>query len=832
MYKLETALSAHVLNGRFFITKDRLTTAQEIPTTDRYEILGDDDPGEEMFFTSKGWKKARRMKCTHEEWQLDVNYPFPFMTSLLITRPELAKDNRTIKPLKLMYLDIETQSDGSGRFPRANMDPMIMFGYAIDDGEIHIHYIPNLKDRPKGIEDADLLREFYAVIEKEDPDVIVTYNGWGFDIPYILERSRKLERTGIKGVSINPLLRCDNLTPEDRQILIDTHCPTGKLNGNIGGRVHYDIYNVDVIRDQKLSGVKDRKMKTIGKWFLKDIAEDIIDLEDGISNTRQMMLTPDGLEKMIAYLKSDITVTRGLSKVYFPINITAANELGLPLNTVLNRTNGTLASIHILKEILAVDIIPDKANRDLFPELYSLVEANKDLDKAIKKSFQGAYVDLFKKGMYKKLWKLDFSSLYPSIIILFNLSYETVQFKSADMRHLPGKRENHHKLFTSDIRDHEIVLNIPDSNYMRIMPVTVDTVTQGIVPRILMAGLAKRKRIRAEMKDLDKNDPRYTALDSSQNIVKVINNSCFGILSNQHSMGYLPIGFTITGLGRALIRDVIEMISDPTLNLCETSNRVKGEPWSDEWKATSPIVEVDTDGLIIEGEPDVERVNALITEHIFHDFGIKNEVLKMEKEEFGSGYIHGMKNYLLLEPGKDKPIVHGSFFKSSRSAPVIDRVIPLLIDHLLYNKISAEEVINRAKNIDDAKPEDYKIKVRMSKAIKEYANKGGSMILDFETDDFVIQEVDKSSKPNMIIKLAEGYKDAYGFTPLKGDVLEFVVAKDMITGKQVQIPYNKMVRSAIYSIDKTYYLEAINRLLEPVSAARKTETNLLDIWEM
>ncbi len=824
MYKLNVPLAAYLMGNQLFLVKERKMVKMDAPVTWTYEPLADAD--NEYFFTSKSqWIPAIKQPCSYEEWRENVKYPFSYLTHIFLTQPDLVRGNAHNDDLKLMYFDIETMSDGSGRFPRAEQDPLIMFGYAIDDGEIKVHYVEDLGNRPAGIEDRELLRKFLEVVETENPDILVTYNGYSFDMPYILTRCRKL------GLNTDPLLRMNGDKEADRLMMAEAQLPTGPLISNMGTRLHYDIFKVDVLRDQSLSGIKDRRMKTVGKWFLTDIADNIIDLEDGISNTRAMMLSEDGIRTMIDYQKSDIMVTRGLSKVYFDMSVSAANSLGLPLNMILNRSSGTLASAQIIRTLLEHRIIPDLPNETIFEDMYALIERNKKADKEIKKSFQGAYVDMYKRGSFKKLYKLDFNSLYPSIIILFNLSYETVRFDKDKMVHLAGDRSTNWNKFQYDRRPYELDLFIPDANFKRVLPVTIDMGYHGILPKLLSEGLAKRKEIRNKMKDMDHNDPEYISMNSAQQIVKVLNNSVFGILSNRYSVGYLPIGFTITGLGRILIRKAIEIISDPKMKAAEYARRTRGELWSEEWRKTCPIVEIDTDGLLIEGDANADIVNAELTRIIKKEFGIDNKVLKMAKEEFGSGYIHGMKNYLLLEPGNPKPIIHGSFFKSSRAAAVTDATVNLLIDNLLHNRLSDDETIRKATDLSWAKPEDYKIKVKMSKNIRDYKSNAGLMRISMDEKSYDIEETSSALPSGMIAKIAESYKDAYGFTPMKGDMLEFVMAKDQLTGKSIPIPYNKIMTTRRYVIDTAYYLDTINTLLEPILARTREKTTIMNIWE-
>lgn len=133
---------------------------------------------------------------------------------------------------------------------------------------------------------------------------------------------------------------------------------------------------------------------------------------------------------------------------------------------------------------------------------------------------------------------LDFVSLYPSIIIAFNLCYTTM---IRDAAHWD-------RLAPSDY--HERV--IPHASYG---PLTVRFVRahirRGLLPDLLTALLAERAAVRAEQKKVQKTDPRYDLFEGRQLALKISANSVYGFSgATVGRFPCVPVAAFVTGQGR------------------------------------------------------------------------------------------------------------------------------------------------------------------------------------------------------------------------------------------------------------------------------------------
>jgi DNA polymerase, archaea type len=500
---------------------------------------------------------ATSLSVPHERWTNTYGryLPFSYSEYMYVTKTEDLQKFPQTQSLKLMYFDIEVCSDGTGIFPKAERNPIAMIGLKTNQPNAETIILDNFNNTP-GLEDEQILKDFLAFVKEYDPDVIVSYNGWSFDIPYILQRikSTGLETHDLLGIDKSLIALSKNV----KSYFTYTSEPFNDVNlGNLGKRIHYDIFAVDVIRDQKLTSLKNKKMKTLGKHFFKEDAEEIVELEDNIENIWAMMNNPEQKALLAKYLRSDIMLTEKLCNIYFEANnVNLAERLNVPLSAIVNRRNGTLPTLYLMKKMFQNNMLPVNTNSVTFNYLIRRAETQKKQTKL----FQGAYVDLYKRGKFpNKLYKTDFVGLYPSIIRTFNLSYETVTASFELIDEPNDSIDNYTFERTGDI----LKISYDDCVLFARITVSIDMSKRGLVPLMLDEINSERKKVKAEMKTVDSATIEYKKLDSLQNFWKILANSTYGILSQKAGIGYLPLGTTITALGRWMTKKVIVSLNEP-----------------------------------------------------------------------------------------------------------------------------------------------------------------------------------------------------------------------------------------------------------------------------
>lgn len=127
----------------------------------------------------------------------------------------------------------------------------------------------------------------------------------------------------------------------------------------------------------------------------------------------------------------------------------------------------------------------------------------------------------------------DFASLYPSIMMAFQISYENIVYDD-DFLDLPGV-----EYFTVPINAHETVVsaNVP-----------------GTIPKMLKTFVDNRSRIKAKMKT-ETDSFRQKTLDFEQNSMKVLCNGTYGFMGADQQGSLLPLKplmYVVTSIGRYL----------------------------------------------------------------------------------------------------------------------------------------------------------------------------------------------------------------------------------------------------------------------------------------
>ncbi|KAE8733567.1 DNA polymerase delta catalytic subunit [Hibiscus syriacus] len=209
-------------------------------------------------------------------------------------------------------------------------------------------------------------REF---IREVDPDIIIGYNICKFDLPYLIERAQTL------GIAEFPIL--------------------GRIRNSRAMQ-----------RDYKLSSYS---LNSVSAHFLSEQKEDvhhsiISDLQNGNAETRRRLA--------VYCLKDAYLPQRLLDKLMYAYNyVEMARVTGVPISFLLSRGQ----SIKVLSQLLR------KSKQK------NLVIPNVKRAGSEQGTYEGATVLEAKAGFYEKpIATLDFASLYPSIMMAYNLCYCTL----------------------------------------------------------------------------------------------------------------------------------------------------------------------------------------------------------------------------------------------------------------------------------------------------------------------------------------------------------------------------------------------------------------------
>ena len=436
--------------------------------------------------------------------------------------------------LSVVCLDFEVNSSRRGKFPDPwqNLDLIYLSsvvktilgtkepkeGFLITAVKVPFKNIINKKgDNPSPVlqfdDEIEALRRLEELFLKLDPDVIVTYNGSGFDFPYWKSRyDRDGQELGFFGrITIkNPIFKKIDWASSahkarEKQILV------------VPGVITVDLY--EIVRRDYFHPL----------YTLKYISEQILgddEAKDELSAEEQFRIFKEGTKeewyRLLHYsLRDSFAPLDIISKLSTMNNLMAmARIIGINVDDIYSRGQQYRLENKIFQTLLPQGIVLDY-----------------NVDKGFKK-FKGALVQEPLIALLTNVACIDFASLYPSIMICYNISHDT--FVGTNIAKPPKG------LKWEDL--HEIEINESVKHYFVKKEIKLGTMP-ALLKDFLESRAAKKKLLKVE------TDPVLRAnLDGEQNALKIIANSGYGFLGASEGKLPLPQGAeSVTAMGRMLI---------------------------------------------------------------------------------------------------------------------------------------------------------------------------------------------------------------------------------------------------------------------------------------
>ena len=254
--------------------------------------------------------------------------------------------------------------------------------------------------------EADLLLSWKRLMSKLNPDIIIGYNIWGFDIEYIWDRSKE---TGINHKFKLGLGRIRDRTCN----LIEQKLSSSALGDNIFKLIELDgIVCIDLLKVmQKDFKLDSYKLDNVASIYIGEKKDDlkpneIFEKFKGTSTDRCIIAK---------YCIQDcILVNKLLHKLkIIENNIGMGNVCLVPLNYLFRRGQGIKIFSLISNECMKKDY--------LIPVIKNYI-SDEDVE-----GYEGAIVLEPQEGIYldEPIVVFDYGSLYPSSMICRNLSHDT-----------------------------------------------------------------------------------------------------------------------------------------------------------------------------------------------------------------------------------------------------------------------------------------------------------------------------------------------------------------------------------------------------------------------
>lgn len=420
-------------------------------------------------------------------------------------------------------------------------------------------------------DECDMIERFADVIQREDPDVICGYNIFGYDFPYLDTRIKIRMKDWPKRLS--RLL--------EYEVDVKKKCWKSSAYGfnkitylDMPGRICIDLYHV-IKRDYRLDKYT---LSFVSKLFLKNDKDDVSPKE--IFETYR---TGKDLKRVGEYCIKD-------------------SELVIQLFNRLN-TWITLVELSSIVGVNIVELFTRGQKVRCVSQLYDIASKNDyviDQRTSDKINYTGGFVCEPITGIHDNIVCIDFASLYPSIIIAYNICYTTLIPKEFDDQ-IPD--EECHVIHYGDMK----IKFIKQKHRVGLLPMLVEQLVR------------ERRQVKAEKAE---DEMRAIVLDKRQNALKISANSIYGFLGFQE--GSLPLvegAVSITTIGRELINQVNQYVTE------KGGRVIYGD-------TDSSMVDLNTDDPITAGKRLAEEINCLFPQPLKVEFEKAMRLFAIKKKKY------------------------------------------------------------------------------------------------------------------------------------------------------------------------------------------------------
>jgi len=464
------------------------------------------------------------------------NYGYQFTSKMFPDTVEF-----DISLIKIVTIDIETTTEYGFPDPRAAQEEVTLISVQDFNTKVITTFGcgPYLSKKPNSTyiqckDEFDLLRQFINYHKSDYPDVTTGWNSQLFDIAYLSTRITKV--LGEKALDeCSPwgyVRQYEVPTARGRTELAFEWCGISILDFmDLYKKFSYKMvenYKLDTVAFEELGENKLKNPHATFKEFYTKDWELFVDY-----NIRDVELV-DRLEDKMRIITLILTMAYDAKCNYTDI-----------FSSV--RTWDCILYNKLLKNNIIVHNPPG-------------VDPDKD------RTIMGAYVKEPKPAQYDWVVSFDATSLYPSIIMSWNMSPETLvegqKFLADDEKSI--QRLMDREVNTTEIHNKNWSMTANGQCFTREK--------RGLFPELIdfyftSRQVAKKEMLAVQSKYEETKDKKYlnliSSLNSKQMAAKILMNSLYGALGNVHFRFYdIRIAEGITMTGQLLIRSVAEKLNE------------------------------------------------------------------------------------------------------------------------------------------------------------------------------------------------------------------------------------------------------------------------------
>ncbi len=418
---------------------------------------------------------------------------------------------------------------------------------------------------------------------KNNPDIVTGWNSRFFDVPYLVNRIREL--LGEETVNL--------LSPWGSIEIQDVKTKHGVQRAYVIAGISQLDY-MDLFRKFTTHTYGNQESYKLGSIANVVLGDDKLSYEEyGTLHA----LYENNFQLFVDYNIKDVEIVDRLEDKLglITLALTLAYIGGVNYNDTLG-TTAIWESI-VYRDLMRKSIAPNV--HQIEPSYKYKIVGGEDPDPD-NPSIAGGYVKPPKVGLHNWVCSFDLNSLYPNLIIQYNMSPETV---------LPEQTPDID--VDSVLTGIEVIPTIPNA-ITAANGVQFDPTRVGVIPQLIREIYDRRVTLKKAMliekkrfETIEKSDKlaRYkcereiSRLENQQVAVKILLNSLYGAMGNKYFQYYdtrIAEGTTLSG--QLAIRSAEKVVNAFLNETLKTKN-------------TDYVIAIDTDSLYVSMEPIVQKFN-------------------------------------------------------------------------------------------------------------------------------------------------------------------------------------------------------------------------------
>ena len=456
-----------------------------------------------------GWHVVEVEKVDRDGLKVDGAYK-------VLTPPKAIEHIGRVAFRVLAFYMVPLPSRGS---PKPERDRIACLAVRTNDGFEEVLDSERLSERK-------VLQRFIEIVDEFDPDIIVGYGTNRRDWEYLIKRAK-----------INGLVL---------KFGRDGAEPHRSLYGHISiaGRIALDLY--DYAED--IPDIKIKTLENLASYIGAEIKAEPLEEPD----IAALWATSEGRQRVLEYSADRCRLVMEAFEEFIEYGCQLSNLVCIPLDHVCTAAVGFRVESYLMKcSRLFGELIPKRVEKPYRP-------------------YAGAIVLNPKPGLHENIAVLDFRSMYPNIMMKYNVSPDTYVEPEVEV-------------------DPEDVYVAPEVGHRFLKK------PDGFYREALRRLLEARAEVRQKLKGLNPESAEYRVLDARQRAIKVVTNAVYGYAGWIGARWYRrPIAEATTAWGRETLRKTIEYARSIGLD----------------------IIYGDTDSIFVRYDEDkVEKLIRYVAEH-------------------------------------------------------------------------------------------------------------------------------------------------------------------------------------------------------------------------